>query len=142
VIYRSTDGQDSRPFEFPNTRIGFDSFHNQLLCFRERYHANDIVVGFKSTGVYTEPLVHYLRSKEMRLVLVNPVHIKRIKKIQDNSPNKTDKKDPRVIADLIELGCVLSVIFPEFNLQIDEKQDSLLPFDELPSSRRCFRYRY
>jgi len=51
----------------------------------------------------------------MRLVLVNPVHIKRIKKIQDNSPNKTDKKDPRVIADLIELGCVLSVIFPEFH---------------------------
>lgn len=113
VIYRSPDGQDSRPFEFSNTRVGFDSFHNQLLWFKERYHANDIVVGFESTGVYTEPLVHYLRSKGIRLVLVNPVHSKRVKEIRDNSPNKTDKKDPRVIADLIQLGCVLSVIVPE-----------------------------
>ena len=113
VIYRSPDGQESRPFEFSNTRDGFDSFHNQLLWFKERYHANDIVVGFESTGVYTEPLVHYLRSKGISHVLVNPVHSKRVKEIRDNSPNKTDKKDPRVIADLIQLGCVLSVIVPE-----------------------------
>lgn len=113
VMYRSPDGQDSRSFKFSNTRVGFDSFYTQLLWFKNHYHTDDIVVGFESTGVYTEPLVHYLRDKKICLVLVNPVHSKKVKEIRDNSPNKTDKKDPRVIADLIELGCVLSVIVPE-----------------------------
>ena len=36
-----------------------------------------------------------------------------MKEIRDNSPNKTDKKDPGVIADIIQLGCVLNVIAPK-----------------------------
>ena len=113
MICRSLDGQDSRPFGFPNTRVGFDNFYSKLLWFKKQYHASDMVVGFESTGVYSEPLVHYLRSKGIRLILVNPVHSKKVKEIRDNSPNKTDKKDPTVIADIIQLGCILSVIVPE-----------------------------
>jgi len=44
---------------------------------------------------------------------VNPMHTKRIKELTGNSPNKTDKKDPRVIADVISLGHSLTVVVPE-----------------------------
>jgi len=46
------------------------------------------------------------------LVQVNPMHTKRVKELPDNSPNKTDRKDPRVIADIIQLGHHLSLVVP------------------------------
>ena len=47
------------------------------------------------------------------MVQVNPMHTKRIKDLQGNSPNKTDEKDPKVIADIIALGHALTVVLPE-----------------------------
>jgi transposase len=41
------------------------------------------------------------------------MHTKRIKELNDNSPLKTDDKDPRVIADVLRLGHALSVVVPE-----------------------------
>jgi len=41
------------------------------------------------------------------------MHSKRIKELTGNSPNKTDKKDPRVIADVISLGHALTLVVPE-----------------------------
>lgn len=47
------------------------------------------------------------------MVQVNPMHTKRLKELQGNSPNKTDRKDPKVIADIITLGHALTVVIPE-----------------------------
>jgi len=47
------------------------------------------------------------------MVQVSPMHTKRVKELVGNSPNKTDRKDPRVIADIIRLGRFLSVIVPK-----------------------------
>jgi transposase len=58
-------------------------------------------------------MVHYLMKKPVRVVQVNPMHTKRVKEINDNSPLKTDDKDPRVIADIIKLGRALSIVIPE-----------------------------
>ncbi len=113
AIFRAPAGQDSKPFVFTTTREGFGKFSDRLRWYKAHYNARDVVVGFESTGVYADPLIHYLRARGIRLVLVNPVHTKRVKEIRDNSPNKTDKKDPGVIADIIQLGCVLSVIVPK-----------------------------
>jgi transposase len=41
------------------------------------------------------------------------MHTKKMKELNDNSPLKTDDKDPRVIADIIRLGHALSVVIPE-----------------------------
>jgi transposase len=41
------------------------------------------------------------------------MHTKRVKEINDNSPLKTDDKDPRVLADIILLGHSLSIVIPE-----------------------------
>ena len=113
AIFRAPVGQDSKPFVFTTTREGFGKFSDRLRWYKAHYNARDVVVGFESTGVYADPLIHYLQARGIRLVLVNPVHTKRVKEIRDNSPNKTDKKDPGVIADIIQLGCVLSVIVPK-----------------------------
>jgi len=60
-----------------------------------------------------EPMVHYLMKKPVKVVQVNPMHTKKVKEINDNSPLKTDDKDPRVIADIIKLGRALSIVIPE-----------------------------
>jgi transposase len=57
--------------------------------------------------------MHYLRQKPVKLVQVNPMHTKRMKELEGNSPGKTDRKDPKVIADIIGLGHALSVVIPE-----------------------------
>ncbi len=58
-------------------------------------------------------MLHYLMKKPVRIVQVNPMHTKRVKEINDNSPLKTDEKDPRVIADIIRWGRALSIVIPE-----------------------------
>lgn len=110
---RCPDHSEIKPFEFANNRAGFDLFWNRLVEARDAKDMDNIVVGFESTGAYGEPLQHFLKNKPVRLVQVNPMHTKRVKELQGNSPNKTDKKDPKIIADIITLGHSLTVVIPE-----------------------------
>jgi transposase len=111
--YRFPNGTEGKPFEFFNSRNGFEEFWRQVCQARRSGSLTEVVVGFESTGPYAEPLLHFLRKRDVRLVQVNPLHTKRLKELQGNSPNKTDQKDPKVIADIIELGHALTVIIPE-----------------------------
>lgn len=110
---RAPNGKDAKPFHFYNFRKDFDTFWIKLCQFKREHELEDIVVGFESTGSYAEPLFHYLRKKPVRLVQINPMHSKRLKELTGNSPNKTDTKDPRVIADVISLGHALTLVVPE-----------------------------
>ncbi|MDR3554539.1 MAG: IS110 family transposase [Syntrophobacteraceae bacterium] len=111
--FRAPDGQDIKPFAFHNFRSGFEVFWTRLVEFEKKHGLEAIVVGFESTGPYAEPLIHFLRGKKARLVQINPMHTKRLKELTGNSPNKTDEKDPRVIADVIALGHALTLVIPE-----------------------------
>ncbi len=111
--YRCPDGSEAKPFEFPNNRSGFDQFWGRIYKAMKTHRLKEVVFGFESTGPYAESLIHYLRKKPIHLVQVNSMHSKRVKELQGNSPNKTDRKDPKVIADIIELGHALSLIIPE-----------------------------
>jgi transposase len=111
--WRTPSGAEAKPFEFPNNRQGFNTFWQHIAKAKEFHNLDEMVVGFESTGCYGEPLVHFLRSKKVRLVQVNPMHTKRVKEIQGNSPNKTDQKDPKVMADIIGLNCALTLVIPE-----------------------------
>ena len=111
--FRTPDGQEKNPFKITNCRDGFTQFWNQVCQFKKAHRMSQVLVGFESTGPYAEPLVHFLRSKPVQLVQINPMHGKRIKELTGNSPNKTDRKDPRVIADVIMLGHSLTVVVPE-----------------------------
>ncbi len=107
------DGRDIKPFRFDNTRAGLDRLWSMIVVNKNRFGCNEVIVGYESTGPYGEPLSHYLAKKPVMVVQVNPMHTKRIKEINDNSPLKTDDKDPRVLADIILLGHSLSVVIPE-----------------------------
>lgn len=111
---RVPNGLEIKPFRFSNNREGFDRFRDTIQAALAKYELERAVVGFESTSSYGEPLQHFLKDKpEVTLVQVNPMHVKRIKEVTDNSPGKRDEKDPRVIAQLIQMGNFLSCIIPE-----------------------------
>lgn len=113
AYFRAPDGKDINPFPVGNFRQDFSEFWKRLSQFKRDHNVEEIIVGFESSGPYAEPLFHYLRKKPVKLVQINPMHSKRIKELTGNSPNKTDKKDPRVIADVISLGHALTLVVPE-----------------------------
>ena len=110
--FRAPDGRECNPFAFHNTQKSFKQLWTEISKFKRSHQLEQVVVGFESTGPYAEPLFHFMRKKPVKLVQVNPVHTKRVKELTGNSPNKTDKKDPRVIADVISLGHALTLIVP------------------------------
>lgn len=112
--YRCPDGADCKAFEFWNNGRGFQEFWGRISSAARSHGLEEIIIGFEPTGPYMEPLALYLRSKKgVRLVQVNPMHSKRLKELTGNSPLKTDRKDPKVIADIIALGHALTVVIPE-----------------------------
>ena len=113
AYFRAPNGNDIEPFSFPNNGYGFKDFWQRLQHVKSQYSLEEVVIGFESSGPYAEPLFHYLEKKPIKLVQINPMHSKRIKELTGNSPHKTDRKDPRVIADVISLGHALTVVIPQ-----------------------------
>jgi transposase len=111
--FRAPNGEEQKPFLFSNSAKSFHEFWGKVREFSNKHGLEKIIVGFESSGPYAEPFFHYLRKKPVHLVQVNPVHTKRIKELTGNSPNKTDRKDPRVIADVISLGHALTLVIPK-----------------------------
>lgn len=112
--YRCPDGTEGESFPFWNNGRGFQEFWERISSAAKTHGLEEIIVGFESTGPYMEPLALFLRNKKgVRLVQVNPMHTKRLKELPGNSPLKTDRKDPKVIADIIALGHALTVVIPE-----------------------------
>ena len=107
------DGRGTKSFRFDNTKEGFEKFWCMTIASKNRFGCDEVLVGYESTGPYAEPLVHYLVNKQVKIVQVNPMHTKKMKEVNDNSPLKTDDKDPRVIADIIRLGRALTIVVPE-----------------------------
>ncbi|NNG06250.1 MAG: IS110 family transposase [Desulfobacteraceae bacterium] len=113
AYFKAPNGRDIKPFGVHNFRKSFGKFWMRLSQFKREHKLEEVVIGFESTGPYAEPLFHYLRKKPVKLVQINPMHSKRLKELTGNSPNKTDRKDPRVIADVISLGHALTLVVPE-----------------------------
>jgi transposase len=110
---RCPNGIDVKPFSFMNNTQGFNTFWCRIMKTKNANNLKDVVVGYEPTGPYGEPLTHFIRKKKVKLIQINPMHTKRVKELDANSPNKTDQKDPKVIADIIELGHALTVVHPE-----------------------------
>ena len=111
---RTPDGDELSVFTFSNSGAGYYKLYKTAETFMKSHNLKDMIVGIESTGVYGEPLACYLeRQPNVKIVQVNPMHTKRVKELHGNSPNKTDKKDPKVIADIMQLGHMLSVIIPK-----------------------------
>jgi len=137
---RFPDGSEIEPFDFYNSGVGFKKFWHEIEQIKRGSSLEEIVVGIESTGCYGEPLLHFLnKRKGVELVQINPMHTKRVKDLQGNSPQKSDRKDPKVIADIICLGHVLSVVLPEGVPAILRR---LIHARERETSRRSVAYNH
>jgi transposase len=112
-FFRTIEDESVRPFEFSNTSKGFQEFWKRIMNYKEKHKLEEILFGCESTGTYGFPIIQFMKSKGADVVQVNPKHVKRIKEVIDNSPNKTDHKDPRVIAELLLLKRYMQINLPE-----------------------------
>ena len=100
-------------FRFSNSLEGFQSFLAYLEHCKSNASAEQIIVGCEPTGHYWFNLARYLKTQHISLALVNPYHVKQIKELDDNSPKKTDLKDPKTIAKLVVDGRYSYPYLPE-----------------------------
>lgn len=102
--------QDDRGIEFGKRLIFENRIHgfHSLLEWMERHQKqnakNHVIFGVEPTGHYWLNLAYFLTAKGYDFVLVNPMHVKKSKELDDNSPTKNDTKDAKVIAQLIKDG--------------------------------------
>ena len=73
----------------------------------------DILIGCEPTGHYWFTFAKYVKERGMKLAFVNPYHVKQSKEMDDNSPRKTDQKDPKTIAKLATEGRYSFPYIPE-----------------------------
>ncbi len=104
AVLRNPDGTLKKPFAIYADGKGLERFWNELPKRLDSYSIADLVVAMEPTGPYWKGIAHFLQQKDVLVVLVNPLHTKKSREFDDNSPLKSDKKDARVIADLAASG--------------------------------------
>ena len=91
-------------FEFSNTAEGFENARAWVLELTAKNEKKQIVLGLEPTGHYWFALAAWMISNGISVVQVNPYAVKQSKEIEDNSQLKDDRKDPKLIANLVKDG--------------------------------------
>jgi len=89
---------------FENSAEGFAELMAWIAAISARERKEHTIIGAEPTGHYWFTLAEHLRNSEVKLVLVNPHHVKKSKEMDDNHPSKNDVKDPKTIAKLVLEG--------------------------------------
>ena len=117
LIVRPRGGRDSRPFEFPTTRTGFDEAAARILSATHALVPEatpaDVLVGIEFAGSYGFTFAHYLHHLGFQIVNVLPSDTKRWKEVMHHQALKTDAKDALGITDLTSQGHFVSFAFLE-----------------------------
>jgi transposase len=122
----------SAPFHFENTKYGFDNFLEWIQLLIKQNNMDKLIVGMEPTGHYWLNLAHFLKGQNIKFVVVNPMHVKKSKELDDNSPTKNDVKDARVIAQLVKDGRYAEPNIPQgvyAELRVARKIRDLLSVD-------------
>ena len=93
-----------KAFLVKQTRKGFDTFYQEILDGMKEFGKSDVLVGVEPTGHYWMNLAYFLEDYGIPLVMVNSMHVKRVKELDDNLQTKNDKKDALTIARLMKDG--------------------------------------
>lgn len=91
-------------FEFSNSSEGFASAKAWVLKLAAKNDKKQIVLGLEPTGHYWFAIAAWMVSNGISVVQVNPYAVKQSKEIEDNSQLKDDRKDPKIIANLVKDG--------------------------------------
>lgn len=81
-----------------------------------------VLIGCEPTGHYWFACAKYVNDHQKTLVMVNPFSAKKIKELDDNSPGKTDAKDPKTIAKLVVDGILALKIWTDTNTKVFFKE--------------------
>ena len=102
-----------KAFRFSNDLDGYEVFETWVRETAEKSAKMEVLIGCEPTGHYWYALASYVRQHGMKLAFVNPYHVKQSKEMDDNSPRKTDEKDPKTIAKLVTEGRYSFPYIPE-----------------------------
>lgn len=102
-----------RVFSFQNDIEGFNSFNLWVETLKRENNKTKVLIGCEPTGHYWFAFAKYVQDHQKTLVMVNPFSVKKIKELDDNSPKKTDLKDPKTIAKLVVDGRYSMPYMPE-----------------------------
>ena len=102
-----------KPYAFNNTAEGFRAFESWAVGIAKEHKKKYFITGMEPTGHYWFNLGDYIRSHGMILVHVNTAAVKKAKEIDDNDPKKSDPKDPKTIAGLVNRGSYSFPYIPE-----------------------------
>lgn len=91
-------------FSFSNDSEGFLSAKEWAVKIAAEHDKNQIVLGLEPTGHYWFCLATWMISNGISVVQVNPYAVKQTKEVEDNSQLKDDRKDPKIIANLVKDG--------------------------------------
>ena len=84
-----------RAFRFSNTQVGFLTFIRWVEEMMKKTEKAKVIVGCEPTGCYWLTFQKFLTDRDILLVTVNPYSVKKCKELDDNSPEKSDLKDPK-----------------------------------------------
>lgn len=92
-----------KSIKFNNSLPGYLEFESWIREIKLTENKEFVIVGMEPTGHYWLNIARYLKYKEeYTVVTVNPMHVKKIKELDDNNQTKTDKKDAKIIAQLVK----------------------------------------
>ncbi len=120
-------------FPFSNNEEGFQSAKAWALELAAANDKHQIVLGLEPTGHYWFCLAAWMVSNNISVVQVNPYAVKQTKELEDNSQLKDDRKDPKLIANLVKDGNYGMPYLPE-GLYADLRRLSMLR-DQLTEDR-------
>jgi len=90
--------------KFKANSTGFEEYLQWIEVVKEKHGMNHIIVGLEPTGHYWYTFAQAVIEKKIMIVQVNPYHVKKAKELDDNTPSKSDRKDPKTIAMLVKDG--------------------------------------
>lgn len=93
-----------KAFPFDNNAGGFQKAREWAINLAAENNKNQIVLGLEPTGHYWFCLAAWMIANGISVVQVNPYAVKQTKEVEDNSQLKDDRKDPKVIANLVKDG--------------------------------------
>lgn len=103
-----------KSFSFNNNKKGFESLVETVKNVLTMLNFKKAIIGMEPTGHYWKSCARYLKKIDwIKVVTVNPYHVKNSKEFDDNCQTKNDKKDCITIARLIKDARYFEPYLPE-----------------------------
>ncbi|HEU4589249.1 MAG TPA: IS110 family transposase [Gemmatimonadales bacterium] len=104
LVARGPAGERTKPRKVPVTRADFEAADRFLRESFPGIRPEQMLVGVELAGHHGLTFAHFLAGLGYRLVNVLPSVTKRLKEVEDNSPQKDDAKDAGQICGLLASG--------------------------------------